>query len=281
MEQQKPTIPISFLLRLAATILLNFSLFYFADFYGQQPLLRRMAHAANLFLTTSVLISLGKFIIVAFYNRRHASQKVRGNFVLGINRLATMLNIVFLVIALMIGFGINPKEFITSMTIVAMAIAVIFREYITNMISGLIVMFSDQFSIGDHVKIGDNSGKIIDITFANIVILNEEEDVVLVPNNLLFTVAVINKSAQFSNKITIKFELPIDQKVDAEVLKEKLIPQIKSSSDLLPDGEITVKVAELARDFVQYKMDLYALDASNKRQKKIESEVLDAVVKMF
>lgn len=278
MEQRKKAIPVSFIIRVILWVLLSISFPFFDDFYAGHSYLLQLAYGLNTFLTASVIISIGKFIIVSFYNRRHAAHTVRGNFVLGINRLAAILNAVFAIIAIMIALGINPREFITSMTIVAMAIAVIFREYITNMISGLIVMFSEQFSIGDHIRIGEHSGKIIDITFANIVVLNEEEDMVLVPNNLVFTATVINKSAQISNKLTVRFELPLAEKMDVQTLSARLDPLLKVMPDLTAGGETVIRIAELGKDFVKYKIDLYAIDSSNRRQKRIESAVLDAVL---
>lgn len=280
MEQQKKAIPVSFILRSILWILLSISFPFFEDYYTRHPYLLQLAYGLNTFLTASVIISIGRFIMVSFYNRRHASRRVRGNFVLGIGRLAAILNAVFVIIALMIAFGIDLREFITSMTIVAMAIAVIFREYITNMISGLIVMFSEQFSIGDHIRIGDHSGKIIDITFTNIVVLNEEEDMVLVPNNLVFTATVVNKSAQVSNKITVRFELPLENKMDIPALGAKLEPVLKAMPDLAPGGEVVIRIAEMGKDFVRYKIDLYAVDSSNRRQKRIESEVLNALLNL-
>ncbi len=278
MGSGKSNIPVSFILKLLVWLLLNGSFLYFDSFYTMHPVALQVAYGGNLFLTTAIMISIGRFIIIAFYSRRNASQKVRGNFVLGINRVAAILNVVFFVIAIMIAFGINPKEFITSMTIVAMAIAVIFREYIANMISGLIIMFSDQFSIGDHIKLGDHSGKIRDITFSNIVILDDEEEIVLIPNNLVFTTVTVNKSAQISNRLSVWFELPVAEKIDTALLKQQLEPRLRALPDLMPDGTIVVKVATLGKDFVRYKVELNAVDGSNQRRKRIESEVLNAVL---
>src|SRR5690606_14602138 len=119
-------------------------------------------------------------------------------------------NAVFVVISLMIAFGIKPLEFLTSLTIVAMAIAVLFRDYITNMLSGLFIMFSEQLSVGDRIKVGDQKGRIIDITFANIELQNDEDDIVMIPNNLVFTNPMVNLSAHRSNLFTVKFELPLN-----------------------------------------------------------------------
>ena len=60
---------------------------------------------------------------------------------------------------------------------------------------GLFLLFEDQILQGDYVKIGDNKGRITDITFQNVVVVNDLGDVVFIPNNSVFTREVINFSS--------------------------------------------------------------------------------------
>jgi len=229
-------------------------------------------------LTANLLISIGRFLIVSLYNRKHANHDVRGNFVLGISRVARVLNAAMIVVTVMIALGIDPKEFITSMTIVAMAIAVIFREYITNMISGLLVMFSDQFSIGDHIKISNYQGKIVDITLANIVVRDEDDDVVLIPNNLIFTSTMVNKSSQKSNKLIVKFELPLEKPLEITSFENHLKPLLKVNSNIIWNDLFKIKVAEVGKDFVKYKIELTTISSSNKLHHQIQNEILNEML---
>ena len=95
---------------------------------------------------------------------------IKDNFILGIDRIQSILDTVFFALAFIVFLGNDPKSFLTSITIVAAAIALTFKDYITNMINGLIIMFSDQLSLGDHIKIKDIDGKIVDITLINMVL---------------------------------------------------------------------------------------------------------------
>ncbi|HBW80544.1 MAG TPA: small conductance mechanosensitive ion channel family transporter, partial [Sphingobacterium sp.] len=243
-------ISISFIVRIILLIALTASFVQFETFYMQREVIRNMAYGLNTFLTASVLISIGHFILVKLYNSRNEQQVVRGNFVLGITRVATVGNVFFIIVSLMIAVGINPKDFITSMTIVAMAIAVIFREYITNMISGLIIMFSDQFSVGDRIKIGEYQGKIVDITLANLVVRDEDDDAVMIPNNLVFTATLVNKTSQKSNKIVVKFELPIDRSFAVAELEQYLSPLFQKNPNLAHSQGFTIKVADMTKDYI-------------------------------
>ena len=232
----------------------------------------------NSFLVPSLILSIIRFIIISLYNARHANKAVRGNFVLGINRVTAILNAVFLFIAIMVSFGIDPKEFVTSMTIVAMAIAVIFRDYITNLISGLFIMFSEQLSVGDRIKVGENKGRIVDITFANIELQNEEDDIVMVPNNLMFTNAMINLSAHRSNLFTVKFELPLHIASDVETLENTIKDVVRNHPNLDPESQPSILVEEIGKDFVRYKIELYAISSSNKLHKIVENEILREIL---
>lgn len=272
------SISISFIARTALLIALTVSFVLFADFYEKKYVIRNIAYGLNTFLTASVLISIGHFIVVKLYNSRHEHHVVRGNFVLGITRVATVGNVFFMIVSLMIALGIDPKEFITSMTIVAMAIAVIFREYITNMISGLIIMFSDQFSIGDRIKIGEYQGKIVDITLANLVVRDEDDDAVMIPNNLVFTATLVNKTSQKSDKIVVKFELPIDRAVAVEQLEKYLTPLFGTNPNLDHAKGFTVKIADLSKDYVKYKVEVSTISSSNKIHQQVQSRILNEVL---
>jgi len=277
-QQKKRRFPLSFIVRLIAFIALNYSFIAAKEMYVHSYLAQQLAIAINTFLTASILISIGQYIIVALYKRKHAYEHVRGNFILGIGRVSTVLNALFLIIAIMIALGINPKEFVTSMTIVAMAIAVTFREYITNMISGLIIMFSDQFSIGDHIKIGDNQGKIVDITLANLVVKNEDDDAVLVPNNLVFTTTLVNKSSQKTNKLLVAFELPLSTSLTLPELGRAIKEGLQHNPDVIWDDSFGLKVGSIGKDYIKYKLTVSTKSSANKEHKRVEAEVLGAVL---
>lgn len=272
------SISISFVIRIILWIALTASFVPLADIYEQKKTIRDIAYGLNTFLTASVLISIGHFILVKLYNSRNEQQVVRGNFVLGITRVATVGNVFFIIVSLMIAVGINPKDFITSMTIVAMAIAVIFREYITNMISGLIIMFSDQFSVGDRIKIGEYQGKIVDITLANLVVRDEDDDAVMIPNNLIFTATLVNKTSQKSNKIVVKFELPIDRAVAVAELERYLSPLFQKNPNLDHSQGFTIKVADLAKDYIKYKVEVSTISSSNKIHQQVQSRILNEIL---
>src|SRR5690606_4274940 len=101
------------------------------SYYTSNTTIYNIVYGLNTFLTASILISVGRFLLISWYGRRSGgNERIRGNAILGINQASGVLEIVFVVLGLMLAFGIDPREFLTSITLVAMAIALLFRDYI-------------------------------------------------------------------------------------------------------------------------------------------------------
>lgn len=270
---------IAFTLRVIMIVLIQLSLFLHLDFYNQYKFLFQVINGLNTILTVSVIISILSFLILTWYNRRiRKSDEVRGSFALGINRIATILNVVFIVIGLMQALGIDPAKFITSITIVAMAIALIFRDYITNMISGLIIMFSDQYTIGDRIKVGEYEGKILDITLTNIVVINESEDVIMIPNNLVFTVITINQSLENKHNLVITFELPVLHPEKKSQLKNR-IDQCLSKHEYKNLIEKTIlNITNISRKTIQFKLTIFIEPTNQSIRSELKNDILTEIL---
>ncbi len=271
-QENKPRISVVFIGKIIIFILLG-ALFYYRDI-PRGSLLYQVLIGINSFLVPSIIVSIARVVIISIYRARHLRGSVRGNFVLGINRLTAMLNVIFLIVGFMLAMGVNPLDFLMSLTFVAMAIAVLFRDYITNMLSGLFVMFSEQLSVGDRVRVGEHEGRIVDVTFAHIEIQNEEDDIVMVPNNLVFNNPIVNLSAHRSHLVAVKFELPLQSTLTVQQLEDEVRKVLNNHPHIGRKDEISLEVVEIGKDYVRYRVELYATRSSNRQHQELENELL-------
>lgn len=272
-EVKKSKIPFGFLMKIVVFILL-LPVYYYGKELLDRDWINQLIIGLSSFLVPSIILSIIRAALISLYNARHARRTVRGNFVLGINRLTTILNVIFLIGGIMVALGKNPMDFLTSLSLVAMAIALIFRDYITNMLSGLFIMFSEQFSVGDRVKIGEHKGRIVDVTFAHIEVQNDEDDIVMIPNNIVFTNPVVNLSAHRSHLFTVKFELPLHAGANVQELEDEIRSVLANHPNLDKGNTPDLEVVEIGRDFIRYKIELYAVSSSNKLHKQLENELM-------
>jgi len=173
-------------------------------------------------LSTNLIFSLGRIITLRIYLQQREETKVQPNFVVGIDRIEFLLNLLAILISLMLAFGIRPLEFLTSITIVAAAIALLTKDYITNIVNGLIMMFSDQLEIGDKVQIGRHTGFIRDITLINLVLKNDAGEIILIPNTMALTTDVVNYSKNNTHQLIFDAELSFKKELHLTELERFL-----------------------------------------------------------
>lgn len=225
------------------------------EIYKEFPTLDKIADTAILFLGPSLIISVVRLIVIYWYVKKHKLKKnIKDNFILGINRVVSILNTVFFAIAFTSFFDVNPKDLIFSVSIVAAALAVTFKDYIANMINGLIIMFSDRLSLGDHIRLGEHEGKILDITLINMILQNEDSDMVIIPNSVAFSSVIINQSKQNTKKLSIEFDMPLRNGYTPAFLEEYLNKAIANNTENLMEGGLSVKTIAINKDAAIFKV---------------------------
>ncbi len=204
---------------------------WISPFLEQYSILNNSIRALIFLLSGNLIISLARIITLQFYLKRTEDSRVQPNFIVGIDRLATLFNMIIVLVALILLFGVEPLKFLTSITIVAAAIALLTKDYITNIVNGLIIMFSDQLEIGDKILIGKNVGFIRDITLINMLLKTETGEIVIVPNTLALTSEVVNYSKNNSHQVIMDSEIPFYSAIQLSELEKTLNESLASFSD--------------------------------------------------
>lgn len=226
----------NFAIKLVLLIVLE--IFYAVDtvltpFLDQNEILQHVFRALIFLLSANVIFALGRFITLNIYLRQREESKVQPNFVVGIDRIETLLNVIAILISLMLAFGIRPLEFLTSITIVAAAIALLTKDYITNIVNGLIMMFSDQLEIGDKIQVGRHTGFIRDITLINLVLKNDSGEIILIPNSMALTTDVVNFSKNNTHQVIFDSEISSQNEIHLNELEEKLELVLESFPEMV------------------------------------------------
>lgn len=276
-ENRKRTI---FIIKLIAFVLLLVFGTQIVKYSGDWGLtVLNVLSAVVFFLGGNIIVSLVRIITVRLYLRKKGHDPMRSNFVLGINRIAEILNAGIFIIALILLFGEKPGEFFTSITIVAAAIAIVSKDYITNMINGLIIMFSDQLTLGDTIKIGEHEGKITDVTLLNMVLTNEDSDMVMVPNNLLLTAQVINHSKQHIKKLTFEFHMKIVPGLDVNEIEGKIRDVISEFDQYVNKNSFYLKTLAIQKEDVKFKcqflLNTFKKDLEREIRRKVNQTIIE------
>jgi len=219
-------------------------------------------HVLVAFLT----IEAARLMTIAFYRPQGGVKK--DNFTAGLSQIARIVYLLLFGVLLLSLSSISIKEVITTLSLIAAALVLITKDYISNLINGMYMTLARIVNIGDTVKIAESKGKIIDITLSNVHLLNEDDDIVYIPNNNVFSSEIINYTRRELKKSSIDFELDISHIDHLEKLEREIIFALKELQDLILDGSMVLKVNDIKHNYCSFKFQYILNDPLNKEDDK-------------
>jgi len=247
---------------------------YFAYNTTQDLLFRHpVFHALISFLIFYLVVKIASFLILAYYSKRNKipfSQKNNVHFgIVNIGNILLTFGFIGLVLRVA---GIDPLEILTSATIVAAAIAIVTRDYIADFLSGIYLSFSNTFEIADYVKLDKHKGRIVEIGMLKIKILNDDDDVVILPNFKIYNSDIINYTKRDVRLLSLDFELAPAHVVSIQDLERDLVATLKSFSEYIEPNSYKLKVEEIKADYIGVKFQYKLLNVDSLLQREIRKK---------
>jgi len=220
-------------------------------------------------LISVLMVLLARRGILHLYYRRRGNRS-RDNFVVTINQLSLIVGGLLLFFGILKLLHISIREFFTSLTIFAAALALIFKDYVSNALNGMILMFSDAYSIGDRVSIGEHVGKIENINLLNVQLLDDDDDLVIIPNNMVLQLATVNYSKNPGRFVSLEFELHSTQIMPLDQLERQLQEVVAAEAALIRDGTSRLRVEEFSKGnmLLRFRFEMHRYDKVAERKIK-------------
>lgn len=200
------------------------------------------------------------------------------NVIYGLSNLYILLVVLFSGLTILALMGVNYKELFTTLSIVAAAIAIIFKDLITEIISGFLISFSRQINNDDYVKIGEHKGKIIDINLAKTTVMNEDDDIIIIPNSKVFTSEIINYTQREIKKINTEFEISLDALDNVETLEAELKEALKPYRKFIQKDSYNLKIVQIKKDYLQMKFQYVLHKVDRELERNIRRTMARQVV---
>ncbi len=239
-----------------------------------------LALAVGNYLAFAIGTNAGLTILKGIYRRRkRMDSKQVDNVIIGLDNIYLLLLVGATLLTVFSFFGIHPRELFTSLTIVAAAIAIISKDFISEIISGMIIAFSKEISLDDNVKIGDKKGKVIDITLTKIALLNEDDDIIYIPNNKVHSSEIVNYTRKEIRKVSIEFELNIQAlRTTVEELENDLRQAISEYRQQIEPDSYNLKIVEIKKDNLVLKFQYVIKRPNRELEREIRRKTVRQVV---
>lgn len=245
----------------------------------EHPPLRAVFVYLIFYITVNIISASAKYV----YSKRNKIPAGKKNNVhFGIENIASFTLTVGALFMLLSIFGVDPIEIITSLTIVAAAIAILTKEFMLDFISGIYLSFSHTFEVNDYVKIDNQKGKIVEISMFKVRILNDDDDSVIIPNSKVNFNEIINYTKRDVRLMTVDFQLSIQYLNSIEQLEKEIISSLHTFNEFIEPKSYNLKVIEMKKDYLelkfQYTLKLADMEMQRKIRKKTMREVFSFIV---
>ena len=190
--------------------------------------------------------------IVGYYLGR--SEYPATNVRLGLRNIYYIFVALALLMLALSFLGIDYKTLFTSLSIVAAAIAIVTKDFLTEILCGIILSFSKRILISDYVKIGDMKGKILDMGLHKITFLNEDDDIIFIPNSRVYHSEIINYTQSDQRRINIDFQMVISQVDNFEQLEQDLRDVLSEMQPAIEPSSFVLRISGMTKDVVDFKL---------------------------
>jgi small-conductance mechanosensitive channel len=218
-------------------------------------------------LLVFVIMQGARLLIIGAYRLNNPVQR-KDNFTIGISHLSKILTGLLAGILALAAFDISFKEAITTLSLIAAAVVLITKDYISNLINGMYLTFAKVINIGDQVQIDALKGKITDITLTNVHLLNDDDDIIYIPNNKVFSSEIINYTRRELKKTSLDFEIEARKAPHVDSLENEIRAALKTYEDRITPNSINLKVQSIKFEYVQFKLQYVLRDPLNKESDK-------------
>jgi len=224
---------------------------------------------------------LVRLLAMVYRGRKHLPYHKKDNVTIGLSNLFMLVIAVYAIISIFGLFGVSVTTMFTTLSIVAAALAILSKDFFQDIISGVVISFSREISIDDYVKIGDHKGKIIDINITKTALLNEDDDIIFLPNSTVFTSDVINYTKKHIKKTTIEFEVPTGAFPSVDRLEEQLREAMGELQEQIEPNSYSLRVVNIRKDHITYKFQYSLVHFNRDQERQVKRQAVRQLIRIL
>ena len=192
----------------------------------------------DLFKVGTALLVLVLFWLLAAFARRVAKkelQRVKADpqVALLVSRIAFLAAVIVGVIAAFTLLFGSPTLVVGSFGFLALAFSLAFQDILKNFIAGIFLLLERPFRIGDEITVDAHTGAVENIEMRTTTLRTSDGEQVLIPNSLLYTGTITNRTRYPTRLFTLTAKVPAD--VPFEGVVDRVRDQLKNNPDIAKD----------------------------------------------
>lgn len=171
-------------------------------------------------------------------------------------RIARIGVLIIVLVAVLGQFGVQTSSIIALIGAAGLAIGLAFKDTLSNVASGLLLLFLRPFNVGEFVDVGDESGEVREIGLFLTRLRTADGQFVSVPNAEVANSAIVNYSREPNRRMV--FEVGVSYDADLDRTEQILRESAAADERVLDEPAPQAFVSSLADSSVVFTVRAWA-----------------------
>ncbi len=175
---------------------------YLQIFSSSDPVVQGLLSAVRglaILVLALVLARYAKHLVVRLLTRSRVSL----NLATLLGNLAQVGVVTVGVISALPSFGVDWASLLTLLGAIGLAVSLSMQDLLKNVIAGIYILIEQPFRIGDRITVKEATGQVQGIELRTTILWTDDNTQIVVPNAVIFTEILVNRSASELQRQTI------------------------------------------------------------------------------
>jgi len=145
--------------------------------------------------------------------------------------------------------GIETSSLLAVLSIAGVAVSLSIQGILGNFFSGITLLMSKPYKVGDFVTIGGQTGTIVETGITHTKLHTVDNQTILVPNSSVTSNVITNVSTEDIRRLDFTFTASYDS--DPEAVRAALAEAVEIPQ-VLPDQDILIRLSKYGESSIEY-----------------------------
>ena len=146
--------------------------------------------------------------------------------------------------------GIDVTSLVAAFSIVGVAFSLSLQDSLSNVMSGITLLFTKQFAVDDFIEAGGVSGTVMNIGLSHCKLKTPDNKEIYVPNSTIVSEKITNFSNQPNRRVDLTIGVSYNEDIDK--VKKALQSVIDDTPEVLRDQDIFVGITAYKDSCIEY-----------------------------
>jgi small-conductance mechanosensitive channel/CRP-like cAMP-binding protein len=177
---------------------------------------------------------------------------------------------ILFVIVLRLKSNINLTGILTTSAVLTVVVGFAAQTTLSSLISGLILQIERPFGLGDWIKLGENRGRVIGITWKSTRLLTREDVLVYIPNAEITNKSFLNYSKP-NRRLICRIKIGIEYGAPPNTLRRVVLEVINQHPQVLKTPPPEIYLVNFGDFAITYEIRFYHNNFADER--RIKSDI--------